>query len=125
VWERPEGAPAGWKVPRDEVDAIADAMERFQVLELACDPPGWVAELDHWRETYGDVVVDFPTNERRRMAPACDRLRTAVLDGDAPDSPRTIDAAVAAVIAHDRACWHAANGPSIDPEVLVELVRWA
>ncbi len=138
IWERPERAPADWKVPREEVDdAIAEAMERFDVLELACDPPGWHAEIDGWRESYGDVVVDFPTNERRRMAAACDRFRIGVLEGDlthdghaglarhvghavtketpygpiitkdAPDSPRKIDAAVAAVVAYDRAAWHA------------------
>jgi hypothetical protein len=83
VWERPEHAPAEWKVPRDEVDdALADAMERFEVLELAADPPGWNAELDGWREMYGDVVVDYPTNERRRMSAACDRFRVGVLEGD-------------------------------------------
>jgi phage terminase large subunit-like protein len=140
VWERPERAPAGWKVPRDDVDdAIADAMERFDVAELAADPPGWHAELDAWQEAYGDVVVEFPTNERRRMAAACDRFRAGVLedgithDGhevlarhvghcvaketaygtvvskDGADSPRKIDAAVAAIVAHDRAAWHAAN----------------
>jgi phage terminase large subunit-like protein len=142
VWERPERAPAEWKVPRDEVDdAIAEAMERFEVLELACDPPGWHSELDSWREAYGDVVVDFPTNERRRAAAACNRFSTGVLEGDLshdgstvlarhvghciakptpygpiatkdhPDSPRKIDAAVAAFVAYDRAMWHAANTP--------------
>jgi phage terminase large subunit-like protein len=150
VWERPEGAPAEWKVPRDEVDdAIAGAMERFEVLELAADPPGWNAELDNWREMYGDVVVDFPTNERRRMSAACDRFRVGVLEGDlshdgnavlarhlghcvakdtpygqlvtkdAPDSPRKIDCAVAAIVAYDRAMWHAANTPRGDV-----LVAW-
>ena len=70
TWERPEGAGPDWKVPRQEVDdAIAEAMERFDVLELACDPPGWHAEIEGWRERYGNVVVDFPTAERRRMAP--------------------------------------------------------
>jgi phage terminase large subunit-like protein len=129
-------------VPRDEVDdAIADAMERFEVLELAADPPGWNAELDGWRETYGDVVIDYPTNERRRMSAACDRFCIAVLEGDlthdgnavlarhlghciakdtpygqivtkdAPDSPRKIDCAVAAIVDYDRALWHAANTP--------------
>jgi phage terminase large subunit-like protein len=146
VWERPEHAPAEWKVPRDEVDdAIADAMERFDVLELAADPPGWNAELDGWRETYGDVVIDYPTNERRRMTAACDRFRVGVLEGDlshdgntvlarhlghcvakdtpygqlvtkdAPDSPRKIDCAVAAIVAYDRAMWHAANTPEREP----------
>jgi hypothetical protein len=41
IWERPEGA-ADWKVPRDDVDdVLAGAMERFEVVELACDPSGW------------------------------------------------------------------------------------
>jgi phage terminase large subunit-like protein len=146
VWERPERAPADWKVPREEVDdAVADAMERFDVLELACDPPGWHSEIEGWRETYGNVVLDFPTNERRRMATACNRSRAAVLEGDlthdgsavlarhvghtvAKDtpygqiitkdgnsSPRKIDAAVAAVVAFDRAEWWAANDSSDIP----------
>jgi phage terminase large subunit-like protein len=140
VWERPERAPAGWKVPRDEVDdQVAAAMERYDVAELAADPPGWHAELDGWRETYGNVVVDFPTNQRQRMAAACDRFRAGALEGTLshdgssllarhvghcvakdtpfgtvvtkahPDSPRKIDAAVAAIVAYDRALWHAAN----------------
>jgi phage terminase large subunit-like protein len=140
VWERPDRAAPDWKVPRSEVDdAVADAMERFDVAELAVDPPGWAAEIDGWRELYGDVVVEFPTNQRGRMAPACDRFLTGVLEGglthdgssvlarhvghciakdtpygrvvtkDHPDSPRKIDAAVAAVVAFDRAAWHAAN----------------
>jgi phage terminase large subunit-like protein len=138
VWERPQQAPPDWRVPREEVaDAIAEAMERYQVLELACDPPGWGSEIEQWRETYGGVVVDFPTNVRQRMSPACDRFRVAVLEGELfhdgdpalarhvghvvakespygtligkehPDSPRKIDAAVAAVVAYERACWHA------------------
>jgi phage terminase large subunit-like protein len=138
VWERPDRAPDGWKVPRHEVDAaVSDAMDRFRVLELAADPPGWAAELDTWREMYGDVVVEFPTNQRTRMAPACDRFRSGVLEGglshdgnltlavhvgncvakDTPggtvvvkafvDSPKRIDCAVAAIVAFDRAAWHA------------------
>ena len=140
VWERPERAPADWKVPREEVnDTIADAMERYDVVELAADVPGWVAEFDHWCETYGEIVVEFPTNQRQRMATACERFRTGVLEGDLShdgspvlaahvghclakatpygvvitkdhtDSPRKIDAAVAAVIAYERATWNAAN----------------
>jgi phage terminase large subunit-like protein len=120
------------------------------VVELAADPPGWAAELDGWRDLYGDVVVDYPTNQRQRMAAACDRFRTGVLEGglthdghealarhvghcaaketpygtivtkDAADSPRKIDAAVAAVVAYDRACWHAAQPqPAAEP-----LISW-
>ena len=73
------------------------------------------------------------------MAAACDRFRVAVLEGDLshdgdpvlarhvghtvaketpfgtivgkehPDSPRKIDAAVAAVVAFERAAWHASR----------------
>jgi phage terminase large subunit-like protein len=142
VWERPDRAAPDWKVPRSEVDdAITAAMERFDVAELAVDPPGWAAEIDGWRELYGDVVVEFPTNQRGRMAPACDRFVTGVLEGglthdgsavlarhvghcaakdtpfgrvvtkEHPDSPRKIDAAVAAVVGFDRAAWHAMNAP--------------
>ena len=152
VWERPEQAPRDWKVPRAEVEAtLAAAMERFDVLELACDPPGWHAEIEGWRETYGDVVVDFPTNVCARMAPACDRFcadvfeGTITQDGDGvlaahvghavakttpygtiltkahADSPRKIDVAVAAVVAYERACWHAANGTTL-PEPFFEFV---
>jgi len=148
VWERPDRAHAEWRVPREEVDeAVADAMERYDVVELACDPPGWNAEIDNWRETYGNVVVDYPTNERRRMSAACDRFRTGVLEGDlshdgsavlarhvghcvtkatphgeivgkdGPDSPRKIDAAVAAIVAYDRAMWHAANSVPREPMI--------
>jgi phage terminase large subunit-like protein len=138
VWERPEGAPSDWKVPREEVEAeVERAMERFKVLELACDPPGWHAEIDRWVETYGDeMVVMYETNLRKRMAPACDRFRVGVLEGDLThngssvlarhighcvakdtpqgivitkdraDSPHKIDAAVAAIVAYDRSCWH-------------------
>ena len=38
-----------------------------------------------------------------------------------PDSPRKIDVAVAAVIAHDRAQWHAANTHS-EPPMFVAFV---
>jgi phage terminase large subunit-like protein len=146
VWERPDRAPAGWKIPREDVDAtIAQAMELYDVVELAADPPGWAAELDAWREAYGHVVVEFPTNQRSRMVPACDRFRAGVLEGelthdgspvlarhvghavaketpsgvivtkDAADSPRKIDAAVAAVVAYERAMWHAQHGEQAPP----------
>jgi phage terminase large subunit-like protein len=126
-------------VPRGEVDAkLAEAMESYKVLELACDPPGWHREIEQWDQTYGSVVVLFETNQPRRMAPACDRFRSAVLegglthDGDPalarhvancviresssgtvitkPDPTRKIDAAVAAVVAFERAAWHAEGG---------------
>ena len=114
-------------------------MARYDVAELAPDPPKWETDIEEWEDLYGDVVVRFPTWVRKRMAPACNRFYAAVMerqirhDGSdalarhllncvtkhtpegvvivkaAKSSPRKIDAAVAAVVAHDRACWHAAN----------------
>lgn len=82
-------------------------------------------------------VIEWPTNVISRMAPATDRTFTLLAEGrmthdgderlaqhfanciakrtshgdvvvkDAKSSPRKIDAAVAAIVAIDRACWHA------------------
>ena len=125
---------------------VRAAMETFDVAELAFDPPGWHAEADRWADLFGAVVVSFPTATRSRMAAACSRFYSAVMggqvahDGDArlarhlanavlrdtaqggyitknaPNSVRKIDAAVAGVVAHERACWHRDNAPAyIEP----------
>ena len=131
VWERPENAH-GWKVPRSEVDAAVDeAFRDFNVLEMHCDPARWALYIDSWAERYGDDrVLEFPQS-RARMAPATSKFYDAVVnkllthDGSVTlarhlanavikqfpggyvlvkDHPnRKIDAAVAAVMAHDRA----------------------
>ena len=144
VWERPEGA-SDWQVPRDEVTDVLDRMiSGYEVLEVACDPYGWQSEIQTWADRHGDLIVEFPTGTRERMATACDRFRADVLSGDLthdgdpvlarhvghcvakitpygtvvtkahPDSPRKIDVAVAAIIAHARACWHATNKPAAE-----------
>lgn len=133
VWERPEGAPDDWRIPREQVDAaVRKALDTTNVVELACDPPGWMPEIERWQEDYGDVVTLFETGKRALMAPACDRFRAAVFEGDlthngddtlrrhvancatketpngtmitkSDDIKQKIDAAVAAVIAFERA----------------------
>lgn len=142
IWRRPPRVEE-WRVPRREVhEAVAHAFETYDVVEFAVDPPGWYAELDHWKELYGEErVLPFDTNQAKRFAPACERFQTGVRErrvrhgghpilaqhvgkaqikptsyGDAiakdhPDSPRKIDAAVACVIAYERAMWHLANAP--------------
>ena len=144
LWERPEGAGPEWRIPRSEVKvAVAAAMDRWRVLELAPDPFGWLDEIEEWERTYGDVVVTFATNVNKRFAPACSRFYAAVAGGDEDEvsmplthdghpglarhlrnchvrttfagdvidkpkgSPLCIDAADAAVVAFDRASWHA------------------
>lgn len=144
IWERPLQGPANWRVPRTEVmETVAAAMERYRVVELAPDPPGWVLEVEQWEETYGETVVRFETWQPSRMGPACDDFFQAVHDGRlthdgnevvhrhlgncvetmragrrvvkkaSDDSPEKIDAATAAIIAHHRAAWHATQGEDV------------
>jgi len=117
--------------------AVAIAFEAYDVAEFSCDLPGWYSEVDEWSDLYPGRVVEFTTGRPQKMAPACDRFRAGVFNrtlthnGDAiltahvanavaretlhgtaiskdhPDSPRKIDAAVAAVVAFDRVAWHA------------------
>ena len=143
VWEKPDGPAArNWRVPRDDVDrAVEEAFERFDVAELACDPFGWRTEIERWAQAYGQQqVLEFPTNQHKRMAPATERFYAAVRDRalthdgeqalsrhvlaavvnptasgetirkDRRWSPRKIDLAVASVLALERATWHRARG---------------
>ena len=141
AWERPLTGAANWRTPRREVESeVAKAMERYEVVELAPDPPGWHREIEDWEEAYGEVVVRFETNQPSRMGPACDEFVQAVKDDDftqdgsevlrrhigncvpvdrrgytvvtksAPDSPDKIDCAVGAIVAKHRARWHHVHG---------------
>jgi phage terminase large subunit-like protein len=150
AWEKPITAGAGWRTPRREVeDTLDEAMQMFQVVELAPDPPGWHREIEDWEEWYEDVVVRFETVQPRRFGPACDDFYQAVSDGELThdgseviarhignavavkrrghevitkseaDSPDKIDAAVAAVVAYHRARWRLANEQSDKPLMVV------
>ncbi len=84
VWERPEGVTgSGWTVPREAVKArVQEAMRRWDVVELACDPPGWHREIDEWADQYPDTVTtEFATNRRGFMSAACSRFYTAATAG--------------------------------------------
>lgn len=136
IWENP--GDERWRVPRESVNAAVDlAFQRYDVVELACDPWGWRSEIEAWANRHGEKrVLEWNTAAAVRMAPATDRLYQAVMtktvshDGDEQlaahiahcvakrtpmgdlvskdkrGSPRKIDAAVAAIVAYDRAAWH-------------------
>lgn len=117
---------------------VEAAFGRYEVLELAVDPWGWRSEIEGWSALWPGRVVEYNTAAAQRMGPATDRLFSAVAqqeithDGDArlaahvahcvakstPHgdvvvkdkrmSTRKIDAAIAAIIAADRAAFHAA-----------------
>lgn len=137
VWERPRMAPLGWQVPRAEVEAtLAQAMETWDVREIVADPTLWVSELQAW-SARGWPVVEYPQSPSR-MVPATQRFYEAVTGGtmvhdgdpvlerhvaasiirpngqigkDHKDSPRKVDAAVAAIMAYERACQGAREAP--------------
>ena len=124
----------GWRTPVHEVySTITDAFEKFSVVELAADPWRFEQSLASLAEE-GYPVVEFPTGSVQRMTQATQAMFDAVIDGrlshsgdpalirhfsnavlredargarvtkDRRGSTRKIDAAVAAIIAHHRAC---------------------
>jgi phage terminase large subunit-like protein len=142
LWEAPEGS-RDWRVPVVQVeDAIRAACRRWRVLEVAADPYRWARSLE-LLDAEGIPVGEYPQGPAR-MGPATARFYSAVVDRllshdgssalarhvanavlredsrgarlakEHKDSRRRIDAAVAAVMAHDRACVLAGDrGPSI------------
>jgi phage terminase large subunit-like protein len=127
LWEA-----AGRQVPIVDVEqAIRQACRRWRVLEIAADPFRWARSLQ-LLEGEGLPVMEYPQSPGR-MTPATARFYEAVVNqqmthsGDSRlarhvgnavlredargarlakerrDSPRRIDAAVASVMAHDRA----------------------
>lgn len=144
MWEHPGGNREWHAPIDEVDATVRAAMERFDVAELSADPPFWGQQIGRWEELYGDRVVRFETYVRKRMAAACSRFYQAATTGqlahdghsglarhvgnavltetaqgayitkESKSSPRKIDAAVAAVVAHERACWHRDN-----PEVVM------
>jgi phage terminase large subunit-like protein len=122
----------GRQVPIVDVEtAIRAACRRWRVLEIAADPFRWARSLQ-LLDGEGLPVLEYPQSPGR-MTPATARFYEAVVNGqlthsgdsrlarhignavlredargarlakERKDSPRRIDAAVAAVMAHDRA----------------------
>jgi phage terminase large subunit-like protein len=127
LWEA-----AGRQVPIVDVEqAIRQACRRWRVLEIAADPFRWARSLQ-LLDGEGLPILEYPQSPAR-MTPATARFYEAVVNGqlthsgdtrlarhvgnavlredargarlakERKDSPRRIDAAVAAVMAHDRA----------------------
>jgi phage terminase large subunit-like protein len=127
LWEA-----AGTQVPIVDVEAaIRAACRKWRVLEIAADPFRWARSLQ-LLDGEGLPILEYPQSPGR-MTPATSRFYEAVVNGalthsgdsrlarhignavlredargarlakERKDSPRRIDAAVAAVMAHDRA----------------------
>ena len=141
MWTAPDDDPRWRVPRGEVDAMIDAAVERWDVRELAADPWGWRTELEQWSARHGGIVVEWNTAHAGRMAPATDRAYAAISeqrlthDGhpvmaehmtnavakrspmgdlitkDKRGSSRKIDAAVAGIVAHDRAAWHKANPP--------------
>lgn len=130
-WEAPPENPE-WRVNIADVEqAIRDACARYEVVEVVADPYRWSRSMEAL-EAEGLPILEFPQSPQR-MTPATTRLYEAVVNGlvehtgddrlsrhignavlrvdsrgsrlskDSKSSPRKIDLAVTAVMAHDRA----------------------
>jgi phage terminase large subunit-like protein len=98
AWERPPEAQA-WVVPEGEVSAaLFDAIGKYNVVEVVCDPSYWRKQIGEW-EDRDAPVVEFPPHQVSLMTPATREFYTAAIqgnlthDGD-PGLARHIDNAV-------------------------------
>ena len=106
LWENP-GDPR-WRVPREDVSNAVDvAFARFDVVELACDPWGWQSEIQAWADRHGDGEPRLAAHVAHCIAKSTPM--GDLVSKDKRGSPRKIDAAVAAIVALDRAAWHTNN----------------
>lgn len=133
VWERPSMRREWRVPRGEVDLAVREAMHRWDVVEFAADPPLWRSELEQWSVEHRDATfIAYDTRQLSTMGDACSRLYSAVVEGrvthDGSDvlaahmancqaketrwgavvtkpkgSPHKIDAAVAAIAAHDRA----------------------
>lgn len=149
IWEKQPTDDASWRVPTNEVeDTIIQFCQDHIVREVAFDPPRWTRTMDVLDEL-GIPVTKFHTNQPGRMVPACQEFYDAVTeqrlthDGDpvltrhldnaviksdrfgrritkeSGNSPRKIDAAVAAVVAHSRAIARLEPDTTPTPSIII------
>jgi len=133
AWEKQPTDSEDWRVDSLEVEnAIIEACGRYNVKEIACDPFRWQRTMQVLQDV-GLPIVEWPSTSAARMIPACAKFYDAVtgeklthdgnplltrhisnavvkIDRLGPrivkehrGSPRKIDAAVASIIALDRA----------------------
>lgn len=80
LWEKSDDPR--WRVPRGDVmNTIREAFARYDVVTLNADPWGWRSELEQLTDEFPGRIVEWPTNQVSRMAPATDRFYAAVTTG--------------------------------------------
>jgi phage terminase large subunit-like protein len=149
TWEKQPEDTDDWRVNTQEVeDVIIQFCSTHNVKEIACDPYRWQRSMDAMAEM-GLPVIEFPSTSPSRMVSACGKFYTSVTeqtmihDGDPllerhlsnavvkidrigprivkdnRGSPRKIDAAVAAVIAFDRATVGRVESEQLVPQFFI------
>ena len=145
IWEKQPGDRDDWRVDIGAVEArILECCSQLDVVEVACDPFRWARSMEALAEA-GVPIVEYPSSSPARMVPATAKFYDAVTAGllshdhhptlarhldncvikvdqkgprvvkEHRGSPRKIDAAVAALIAFDRAT----HRREAEPEALV------
>lgn len=135
AWEKQPADTDDWRVDIGEVEAtIMDTCRDYNVVEVVCDPFRWQRSMQEL-EAVGVPIIEYNSSSPSRMVPATAKMYDAVMsDGVRHDhnptlarhmdncviktdrlgpritkehraSPRKIDAAVALVMAFDRATW--------------------
>lgn len=87
----PDSRPAFWdpkdwpgeRIPRGEVDAaVREMFARFDVSRFYVDPRHWETQADAWAGSFGeDRVIQWPTNQTRRMFEALSRFQEDLHEG--------------------------------------------
>ena len=133
AWEKPVDADDTWRVDIQDAEfEIRRFCAEYKVREVACDPFRWQRSMEVLQDE-GIPIVEWPSTSARRMVTACakfydaatlanitqdgnpllarhftnavvktDNLGTRIVKENR-NSSRRIDAAVAAIIAYDRA----------------------
>jgi phage terminase large subunit-like protein len=133
LWEKQPGDRDDWRVDIGGVEAkILQTCGELNVVEVACDPYRWQRSMEALADA-GVPITEYPSSSPARMVPATAKFYDAVVSGavshdhspalarhlsncviktdqkgprvvkEHRGSPRKIDAAVAALIAFDRA----------------------
>lgn len=103
AWERGPG-DVHWRVDAATVEAaMAEAVHRYDVREIAADPAQWREQLAAWQER-GWPVIEWP-NTLSRTVPTWKEFYAAVMDGRLthdgdPGLARHVDNAVLKIDAH-------------------------
>lgn len=84
LWQKPPDLkPGDWEVTDDQVNgALADAMTRWRVHAVYCDPPRFEDNIAKWSGKYGPKrVVEWYTHRQTQVGQAMRAYKTAIDTG--------------------------------------------